>query len=78
MVHTPSAVFHYSDAGGGQSGHIHHNKVNAIFQAAKKDLQRLIQLQVLHGSLWVSVHTLTLAPERDTMCRLLFQSSINT
>uniref|UniRef100_A0A673XG70 lysophospholipase n=1 Tax=Salmo trutta TaxID=8032 RepID=A0A673XG70_SALTR len=45
MVHTPSAVFHYSEAGGGQSGHIHHNKVNAIFQAAKKDLQRLIQLQ---------------------------------
>ncbi|CAB1320046.1 unnamed protein product, partial [Coregonus sp. 'balchen'] len=31
--------------GGGQSGHIHHSKVNAIFQAAKKDLQRLIQLQ---------------------------------
>uniref|UniRef100_A0A8C7RL24 lysophospholipase n=1 Tax=Oncorhynchus mykiss TaxID=8022 RepID=A0A8C7RL24_ONCMY len=45
MVHTPSAVFHYSEAGGGQSGHIHHSKVNAIFQAAKKDLQRLIQLQ---------------------------------
>uniref|UniRef100_A0A8C7RE02 lysophospholipase n=1 Tax=Oncorhynchus mykiss TaxID=8022 RepID=A0A8C7RE02_ONCMY len=54
MVHTPSAVFHYSEAGGGQSGHIHHSKVNAIFQAAKKDLQRLIQLQVLDGSLWVS------------------------
>uniref|UniRef100_A0A673X5R3 Patatin like phospholipase domain containing 7 n=1 Tax=Salmo trutta TaxID=8032 RepID=A0A673X5R3_SALTR len=54
MVHTPSAVFHYSEAGGGQSGHIHHNKVNAIFQAAKKDLQRLIQLQVLDSSLWVS------------------------
>ncbi|XP_052317741.1 patatin-like phospholipase domain-containing protein 7 isoform X1 [Oncorhynchus keta] len=45
MVHTPSAVFHYSEAGGGQSGHIHHSKVNAIFQAAKMDLQRLIQLQ---------------------------------
>ncbi|KAK6313399.1 hypothetical protein J4Q44_G00167460 [Coregonus suidteri] len=45
MVHTPSAVFHYSEVGGGQSGHIHHSKVNAIFQAAKKDLQRLIQLQ---------------------------------
>uniref|UniRef100_A0A8C7GEV2 Patatin like phospholipase domain containing 7 n=1 Tax=Oncorhynchus kisutch TaxID=8019 RepID=A0A8C7GEV2_ONCKI len=45
MVHTPSAVFHYSEAGGGQSGHIHHSKVNAIFQAAKKDLQRVIQLQ---------------------------------
>uniref|UniRef100_A0AAZ3R6Y5 lysophospholipase n=1 Tax=Oncorhynchus tshawytscha TaxID=74940 RepID=A0AAZ3R6Y5_ONCTS len=54
MVHTPSAVFHYSEAGGGQSGHIHHSKVNAIFQAAKKDLQRVIQLQVLDGSLWVS------------------------
>ncbi|KAL0979156.1 hypothetical protein UPYG_G00181440 [Umbra pygmaea] len=42
---TPSAVFHYSEAGGGQSGHVHHSKVNAIFQAAKKDLQHLIQLQ---------------------------------
>uniref|UniRef100_A0A6Q2YZW4 lysophospholipase n=1 Tax=Esox lucius TaxID=8010 RepID=A0A6Q2YZW4_ESOLU len=46
----PSAVFHYSVAGGGQAGHVHHSKVNAIFQAAKKDLQRLIQLQVLASS----------------------------
>uniref|UniRef100_A0A6Q2Z663 lysophospholipase n=1 Tax=Esox lucius TaxID=8010 RepID=A0A6Q2Z663_ESOLU len=45
MVQSPSAVFHYSVAGGGQAGHVHHSKVNAIFQAAKKDLQRLIQLQ---------------------------------
>uniref|UniRef100_A0AAQ5Y789 lysophospholipase n=1 Tax=Amphiprion ocellaris TaxID=80972 RepID=A0AAQ5Y789_AMPOC len=35
MQHTPSAVYHYSDAGG---GNVYHNKVNAIFQAAKKDL----------------------------------------
>uniref|UniRef100_A0A4W6FR08 lysophospholipase n=1 Tax=Lates calcarifer TaxID=8187 RepID=A0A4W6FR08_LATCA len=35
MQHTPSAVYQYSDAGG---GNVHHNKVNAIFQAAKKDL----------------------------------------
>ncbi|KAJ8005902.1 hypothetical protein DPEC_G00122720 [Dallia pectoralis] len=45
MVQSPSAVFHNSEAGGGQSGHVHHSKVNAIFQAAKKDLQRIIQLQ---------------------------------
>uniref|UniRef100_A0A6Q2YUJ3 lysophospholipase n=1 Tax=Esox lucius TaxID=8010 RepID=A0A6Q2YUJ3_ESOLU len=50
MVQSPSAVFHYSVAGGGQAGHVHHSKVNAIFQAAKKDLQRLIQLQVLASS----------------------------
>ncbi|XP_029915236.1 patatin-like phospholipase domain-containing protein 7 isoform X2 [Myripristis murdjan] len=43
MLHTPSAVYHYSDAGGG--AHVHHNKVNAIFQAAKKDLLQVIQLQ---------------------------------
>lgn len=55
MLHTPSAVYHYSDAGGG--AHVHHNKVNAIFQAAKKDLLQVIQLQVLsaqslnHGDL---------------------------
>uniref|UniRef100_A0A8D3E0V3 lysophospholipase n=1 Tax=Scophthalmus maximus TaxID=52904 RepID=A0A8D3E0V3_SCOMX len=35
MLHTPSAVYEYSDAGG---GNLHQNKVNAIFQAAKKDL----------------------------------------
>uniref|UniRef100_A0A8C8H7T6 lysophospholipase n=1 Tax=Oncorhynchus tshawytscha TaxID=74940 RepID=A0A8C8H7T6_ONCTS len=54
MLHTPSAVYHYREAGESQSAHIHHSKINTIFQAAKKDLQRLIQLQVLHGSLWVS------------------------
>ncbi|KAM3867690.1 patatin-like phospholipase domain-containing protein 7 [Diretmus argenteus] len=42
MLHTPSAIYHYSDAGGGQ---VHHNKINAIFQAAKKDLLQVIQLQ---------------------------------
>uniref|UniRef100_A0A8C2WBD3 lysophospholipase n=1 Tax=Cyclopterus lumpus TaxID=8103 RepID=A0A8C2WBD3_CYCLU len=35
MQPAPSAVYHYSDAGG---GNVQHNKVNAIFQAAKKDL----------------------------------------
>ncbi|XP_051748594.1 patatin-like phospholipase domain-containing protein 7 [Ctenopharyngodon idella] len=44
MQHSPSAVFHYSDTGG-HSSHIHHCKVNAIFQAAKKDLLKIIQLQ---------------------------------
>uniref|UniRef100_A0A673JKL3 lysophospholipase n=1 Tax=Sinocyclocheilus rhinocerous TaxID=307959 RepID=A0A673JKL3_9TELE len=44
MQHSPSAVFHYSDTGG-HSSHIHHCKVNAIFQAAKKDLIKIIQLQ---------------------------------
>ncbi|XP_067295136.1 patatin-like phospholipase domain-containing protein 7 [Pseudorasbora parva] len=44
MQHSPSAVFHYSDTGG-HSNHIHHCKVNAIFQAAKKDLLKIIQLQ---------------------------------
>lgn len=43
MLHTPSAVYHYSDAGG---GNVHHNKINAIFQAAKKDLLQVIQIQV--------------------------------
>lgn len=42
MQHVPSAVFHYSDTG----GHSSHCKVNAIFQAAKKDLLKIIQLQV--------------------------------
>uniref|UniRef100_A0A8C6M528 lysophospholipase n=1 Tax=Nothobranchius furzeri TaxID=105023 RepID=A0A8C6M528_NOTFU len=46
MQHAPSAVYHYDDAGGGS---IHHNKVHAIFQAAKKDLLQVIQLQVAHG-----------------------------
>lgn len=42
MQPAPSAVYHYSDAG----GHLgHHNKVNAIFQAAKKDLLKIIELQ---------------------------------
>ncbi|KAM6965354.1 patatin-like phospholipase domain-containing protein 7 [Aplochiton taeniatus] len=45
MVHTPSAVHHYTEAGGGQSGQIHHSKFNAIFQAAKKDLLQVIQLK---------------------------------
>ncbi|KAK6306139.1 hypothetical protein J4Q44_G00230640 [Coregonus suidteri] len=49
MVHTPSAVYHYQEAGESQSGHVHHRKVNTIFQAAKKDLQRLIQLQSAGG-----------------------------
>ncbi|XP_061585665.1 patatin-like phospholipase domain-containing protein 7 isoform X2 [Cololabis saira] len=42
MQAAPSAVYHYSDAG---TGNVHHNKVNAIFQAAKKDLLQVIQLQ---------------------------------
>uniref|UniRef100_A0A3B4XUP8 lysophospholipase n=1 Tax=Seriola lalandi dorsalis TaxID=1841481 RepID=A0A3B4XUP8_SERLL len=41
MQHTPSAVYQYSDAG----ANAHHNKVNAIFQAAKKDLLQVIQIQ---------------------------------
>uniref|UniRef100_A0A668AFL3 lysophospholipase n=1 Tax=Myripristis murdjan TaxID=586833 RepID=A0A668AFL3_9TELE len=42
--HTPSAVFHYTDTGG-RSNAVHPSKVNAIFQAAKKDLLGIIQLQ---------------------------------
>lgn len=42
MQHSPSAVYHYGDVG----GNVYHNKVNAIFQAAKKDLLQAIQLQV--------------------------------
>uniref|UniRef100_A0A7N8WKQ9 lysophospholipase n=1 Tax=Mastacembelus armatus TaxID=205130 RepID=A0A7N8WKQ9_9TELE len=42
MQHTPSAVYHYSDAGG---GNVYQNKVNAIFQAAKKDLLQVVQIQ---------------------------------
>lgn len=44
MQNTPSAVYHYSEAGGGT---VHHNKVHAIFQAAKKDLLQVIQIQVV-------------------------------
>lgn len=53
MQHTPSAVYHYDDAGGG--GNVQHNKVNAIFQAAKKDLLRIIQIEVVH-KLYCSAH----------------------
>lgn len=55
LQHVPSAVFHYSDSGG-HSSHIQHCKVNAIFQAAKKDLLKIFQLQVrphfIHNELW--------------------------
>lgn len=45
MQPTPSEVFHYTDSGG------HHDAANlskscTIFQAAKKDLLGIIQLQV--------------------------------
>ncbi|XP_076835552.1 patatin-like phospholipase domain-containing protein 7a [Brachyhypopomus gauderio] len=43
MQHTPSAVIHYTDSGGRSD--VHPNKVGAIFQAAKKDLLGIIQLQ---------------------------------
>ncbi|XP_047448078.1 patatin-like phospholipase domain-containing protein 7 [Mugil cephalus] len=42
MQHTPSAIYHYNDDGG---GNVHHNKVNAIFQAAKKDLLQVIHME---------------------------------
>ncbi|KAM8886484.1 patatin-like phospholipase domain-containing protein 7 isoform 2-T2 [Spinachia spinachia] len=42
MQPAPSAVFHYSDAVGGNA---QNNKINAIFQAAKKDLLKVIQIQ---------------------------------
>lgn len=44
MQQSPSAVYHYSDAGS-----VYHNKVNSIFQAAKKDLLQVIQLQVAYS-----------------------------
>nr|XP_046174153.1 patatin-like phospholipase domain-containing protein 7 isoform X4 [Oncorhynchus gorbuscha] len=44
MQHTPSAVFHYTDSGG-RSDTVHPSKVSSIFQAAKKDLLGIIQLQ---------------------------------
>lgn len=47
MQHTPSAVYHYSEPGGGA---VQHNKVSVIFQAAKKDLLQVIQLQVAYTS----------------------------
>ncbi|XP_041958024.1 patatin-like phospholipase domain-containing protein 7 isoform X2 [Alosa sapidissima] len=43
MQTSPSAVFHYSTSS--PSGHVHHSKINIIFQAAKKDLLKVIQLQ---------------------------------
>uniref|UniRef100_M3ZS35 lysophospholipase n=1 Tax=Xiphophorus maculatus TaxID=8083 RepID=M3ZS35_XIPMA len=42
VQHSPSAVYHYGEPGGGA---VHHSKVNVIFQAAKKDLLQVIQLQ---------------------------------
>ncbi|KAK0142834.1 Patatin-like phospholipase domain-containing protein 7 [Merluccius polli] len=66
MLHTPSAVYHYSEDGGTSTpsstpssstssaspsststtpGQVQHNKINTIFQAAKKDLLKAIQLQ---------------------------------
>ncbi|CAB1332657.1 unnamed protein product [Coregonus sp. 'balchen'] len=44
MQHAPSAVFHYTDSGG-RSDTVHPSKVSSIFQAAKKDLLGIIQLQ---------------------------------
>ncbi|MBN3299372.1 PLPL7 protein, partial [Amia calva] len=44
MQPAPSAVIHYTD-NGGRSDHVPPSKVSAIFQAAKSDLLRLIQLQ---------------------------------
>ncbi|XP_077398600.1 patatin-like phospholipase domain-containing protein 7a [Vanacampus margaritifer] len=44
MQHTPSEVFHYTDSGG-QTDTIHLSKSGTIFQAAKKDLLGIIQLQ---------------------------------
>ncbi len=52
MQHTPSAVYHYSDTGG---GNVHHNKVNAIFQAAKKDLLQVIQIEVTSNFIYYFV-----------------------
>uniref|UniRef100_A0A8C4DI64 lysophospholipase n=1 Tax=Dicentrarchus labrax TaxID=13489 RepID=A0A8C4DI64_DICLA len=45
MQHTPSEVFHYTDSGG-HSDAIYLSKSSTIFQAAKKDLLGIIQLQV--------------------------------
>uniref|UniRef100_A0A673BPK2 lysophospholipase n=1 Tax=Sphaeramia orbicularis TaxID=375764 RepID=A0A673BPK2_9TELE len=49
MQHAPSAVYHYSDAG---SGNVHHNKISAIFQAAKKDLLQVIQIEVTENNIF--------------------------
>ncbi|XP_028312892.1 patatin-like phospholipase domain-containing protein 7 isoform X2 [Gouania willdenowi] len=42
MQPAPSAVYHYSDAAG---GNMHYNKVSVIFQAAKEDLLQVIHIQ---------------------------------
>lgn len=47
-MQTPSAVYHFNDGAGER---VSSNKVNAIFQAAKKDLLQVIQLQVKLPSL---------------------------
>ncbi|XP_062333944.1 patatin-like phospholipase domain-containing protein 7a isoform X2 [Osmerus eperlanus] len=44
MQQTPSAVYHYTE-GGGRCDPVHPSKVSAIFQAAKKDLLGIFQLQ---------------------------------
>lgn len=47
MQPAPSAVYHYNDT---IAEIPPHNRVNAIFQAAKKDLLQVIQLQVPRAS----------------------------
>lgn len=44
MLHAPSAMYHLSDAAG---GNVQSSKINAIFQAAKRDLLQVIQLRVI-------------------------------
>ncbi|XP_067376903.1 patatin-like phospholipase domain-containing protein 7 isoform X2 [Channa argus] len=44
LQHSPSALYHYSDDEG---ANVQHNKINALFNAAKKDLLQVIQIQDL-------------------------------
>ncbi|XP_072563890.1 patatin-like phospholipase domain-containing protein 7 isoform X1 [Paramormyrops kingsleyae] len=52
MQHTPASLFHYADTRGQREHIFHHSRINAIFQAAKKDLLNFLQLRdasVLEG-----------------------------
>lgn len=62
MHQAPSAVYHYTDSG--RSSDVPPSKVGAIFQAAKKDLLGIIQLQV---SGWE--HTQSKSPRFSFVCQ---------
>lgn len=68
MQHTPSEVFHYTDSGG-HSDAIHLSKSSTIFQAAKRDLLGIIQLQVRCWS-----QKMNISSYKYFKCYIIFQN----